>query len=43
MRTNNNKLNVTQWALLYVILTLALGWAGPLAAAPAYQSNSRGV
>ena len=40
MRTNNNKLNVTQWALLYVILTLALGWAGPLAAAPAYQSKA---
>ena len=39
MRTNN-KSNATRWALLYVILTLALGWVGPLAAAPTYQSKA---
>jgi hypothetical protein len=40
MWTNNNKPNVTQWVLLYTILILVLGWAGPLAAAPAYQSKA---
>jgi hypothetical protein len=35
IRISNNKPSVTPWALLYVILTLALGWVGPWTAAQA--------
>ena len=46
IRISNNKPSVTPWALLYVILTLALGWVGPWTAAraaPAYQSQITGT